>query len=102
MTEHGPVPEPDAGHLDLVMDAAGGGWVDWGVPHDRLVCDERMCRLFGLDPGTFDQRPASFWVVVHPVDRPGVESAVAAALAACSDYSAEYRAVLPDGDVRWV
>jgi serine phosphatase RsbU (regulator of sigma subunit)/PAS domain-containing protein/anti-sigma regulatory factor (Ser/Thr protein kinase) len=102
MPVHGPVPEPDAGHLDLVMDAAGVGWFDWDVLNDHLVFDERMCLLFGIEPETFDHRVGSFWSTLHPVDRPGIESAVAAALAACSDYSAEYRVVLPDGDVRWV
>jgi PAS domain S-box-containing protein len=95
-------PEPLPNHLDLVMAAAEVGWFDWDVRADHLLFDDRMCRLFGIDPETFDHRVASFWATVHPDDVPAVQTAVAAALDTCSDYQAEYRVRLPDGRVRWV
>jgi PAS domain S-box-containing protein len=89
-------------HLDLVMAAAGVGWFDWDPRLDHLVFDERACRLFGIDPETFDHRVASFWERVHPEDVADVEAAVQHALETCGSYEAEYRVVLPGGDVRWV
>ncbi|MEO7980083.1 MAG: hypothetical protein ABI807_04250, partial [Sporichthyaceae bacterium] len=56
-----PGAEPGPVHLDLVMAAGGVGWFDWDVTADHLVFDDRMCRLFGIDPETFDHRVASFW-----------------------------------------
>jgi PAS domain S-box-containing protein len=84
------------------MAAGGLGWFDWQVPVDHLALDPRAYELFGFDRETFDHRVASFWKVLHPEDRPGVEAAVQAALESCSDYVAEYRVVLPGGAVRWV
>jgi PAS domain-containing protein/anti-sigma regulatory factor (Ser/Thr protein kinase) len=94
--------EPGRLHRDLVMAAAGVGWFDWDVRADHLVFDERMCRLFGIDPENFDHRVASFWATLYPDDKASVEVAVAEALEVCGDYSAEYRVLLPGGAVRWV
>ncbi len=89
-------------HRDLVMAAAGVGWFDWDLRSDHLDFDERMCRLFGIDPATFDHRVDSFWAALYPEDRPSVEALVTEALEACGDYLAEYRVALPGGAVRWV
>ena len=99
---------PDGGderggpHRDLVMAAAGVGWFDWDLRSDHLDFDERMCRLCGIDPATFDHRVDSFWATLYPEDRPSVEALVTEALEACGDYLAEYRVALPGGAVRWV
>ncbi len=100
----GPAAEPGPGdrRVDLVMAAGGLGWFDWQVRVDHLELDARAHELYGLDAESFDHRVGSFWKVVHPEDRPGVEATVQAALDACSDYLAEHRVVLPDGAVRWV
>ncbi len=89
-------------HRELVMAAAGVGWFDWDVRADHLDFDERMCRLFGIDPATFDHRVASFWAALYPEDLPSVEALVTEALEACDDFVAEHRVALPDGAVRWV
>jgi PAS domain-containing protein len=89
-------------HRDLVMAAAGVGWFDWDLRAEHLDFDERMCRLCGIDPATFDHRVDSFWATLYPEDRPSVEALVTEALEACGDYLAEYRVALPGGAVRWV
>jgi PAS domain S-box-containing protein len=88
--------------LDLALEAAELGVFDWEVRADHLVFDDRLCRLFGIDPGTFDHRVASFWATLHPEDRPAVETAVTAALESCGEYDSEYRVIHADGSVRWV
>ena len=89
-------------HRDLVMAAAGVGWFDWDVRADQLDFDDRTCRLFGIDPRTFDHRVATFWAALYPDDIASVETLVAEALETCGDYAAEYRVALPGGAVRWV
>ncbi|MCY7372246.1 MAG: SpoIIE family protein phosphatase [Spirochaetaceae bacterium] len=99
-----PVPDDDGGriHLDLVMAAAEMGSFDWDIREDVLVWDERICRIFGIDPETFDARIATFWAALVAEDVPAVESAVEIAIATCGEYEAEYRVRHPDGTVRWV
>src|SRR5688500_18750466 len=70
-------------HRDLVMAAAGVGWFDWDVRADHLDLDERTCRLFGIDPATFDHRVATFWAALYPEDLPSVEVLVSEALESC-------------------
>jgi PAS domain S-box-containing protein len=87
----------------VAVDAAGVGSFDWDVSTGVLFWDERFGVLFGYDqeeglrPGT-----ASFPSRVHPEDLPRVNAAMAAAIATCGDYSAEYRVVHPNGRVLWV
>jgi PAS domain S-box-containing protein len=43
----------------------------------------------------------AFLEIVHPQDRALVDQAVKQALEEGSDYRVEFRAILPDGTVRW-
>ncbi len=101
---HGASPAADAGgaHLDLVLAAAEVGTFDWDVRTDVLVWDDRLCRIFGLDPEHFDNRIETFFTAVLPEDVPAVETAIESAMATCSEYSAEYRIRRPDGTLRWI
>ncbi len=99
-----PRPDADAGgtHLDLVLEAAEVGAFDWDVRADVLVWDDRVCRLFGIDPATFDGRIATFFAAVLPEDASTVEATMRAAVEACGEYSAEYRIRRADGAIRWI
>lgn len=94
--------EPGRLHLDLVLEAADVGSFDWDVRADVLTWDDRICRIFGIDPSDFGGRIASFAEVVLPEDLPGVQRAMQVAIDTCGDYAAEYRIRRPDGTVRWV
>lgn len=93
---------PRQTHLDLVLEAADVGTFDWHIPTGRLVWDDRLCRLFGIDPGEFDGDVGTFLRAVLPEDMAGVRAAMQAAIDSCGDYEAEYRIRRPDGSVRWV
>jgi PAS domain S-box-containing protein len=94
--------DPERVRLDLIMTAAQVGTFDWDITEDVLVWDERIFRLFGLDPAGFDGRIATFWATLLPEDVRGTEEAVARAIETCGRYAAEYRIRLPDGSVRWI
>lgn len=92
----------DRDSWDLALDAAGVGAFMWDLASDRLLWDGRMLELFGLDETTFGADIESFYRCVHPDDLIRVSGALERAITTCSDYVAEYRVLLPDGDLRWI
>ncbi|MFI5955003.1 SpoIIE family protein phosphatase [Cryptosporangium sp. NPDC051539] len=102
-----PVPGADSrdlllGRLELALEASGVGSFDWHLDSGELIWDDRLCRLFGFDPATFDRRITTFYDALHPDDRDRVQHLVERAVAECGGYEAEYRVVRPDGTERWV
>lgn len=87
--------------LSLVLDAADLGFWDWDIKTDQLNWSERCLALFGLprDTGMTYER---FLQMLHPEDRDRTNRAVRAALDEYRKYDIEYRAVWPDGEVRWI
>lgn len=98
----GRYPGIDPARFDLILSAADVGSFDWDMVHDRLDWDDRLCRIFGVEPGEFGGNIGTFYDLVLPEDLPDVTDAIELAIAQCGDYRAEYRVVHPDGTVRWV
>jgi two-component system, LuxR family, sensor kinase FixL len=87
--------------MTLAAEAAGFGVWMWSIPRNQIWGSERWLRLFGFAPDAF----VSFEMVmqrIHPDDRQRVEREVRRALDDRSDYTADYRVVLPDDTQRWV
>jgi PAS domain S-box-containing protein len=80
-----------AGHL--------GVW-DWNVQKNVMVWDDRMCAMYGLDPGKFAGSYAAWVAGIHPEDASAVNGRVREALRGRTDFDAEFRAVRADGAVR--
>jgi serine phosphatase RsbU (regulator of sigma subunit) len=87
---------------ELAIDAAGIGSFDWDLVGGRLVWDDRLQQLFGFAPGEFDQTIAAFAGRLHPDDRDRTLESLQAAIDTVGEYDAEFRVVLPSGEVRWV
>jgi PAS domain S-box-containing protein len=86
----------------LAIDAAGVGAFDWDLVTRELRWDDRLLELFGLDRETFAGDIEAFNTAVHPDDLPRVTQALQTAIASCGRYAAEYRIILPNGDLRWI
>jgi PAS domain S-box-containing protein len=86
----------------LAMDAGGVGAFDWDLVTGELRWDERLLELFGLDRDSFGGTIDAFNAAVHPEDRDRVTEALRATIDSCGTFAAEYRVILPDGDVRWI
>ncbi len=56
--------------------------------------------MLGIPPGSIEPTPALFYSIVHPSDRDPVRKACGDAIAARTPYSADFRAILPDGAIR--
>ncbi|MFC7044845.1 PAS domain S-box protein [Halobacteriaceae archaeon GCM10025711] len=83
--------------------ASIGNW-DWDLRTDDLRWSDEIYRLFGVEPGAFEETFQAFMRFVHPDDRSAVEEAVEEALAGSDGetYGVDHRIVRPDGEVRYV
>ncbi len=87
---------------EVALEAAGIGSFDWDLRTDRLDWDARLMELFGFAPEEFKPHIDTGFERIHGDDMPAVEAAIAAAIASCGDYRAEFRVVLPQQQERWV
>ena len=86
----------------LATDAAEVGAFDLDLVTGELRWDDRLLDLFGLDRVTFSGSMESFNKAVHPEDLPRVLAALDVAVQTCGEYAAEYRILLPHGELRWI
>jgi serine phosphatase RsbU (regulator of sigma subunit)/PAS domain-containing protein len=89
-------------HVEPALEAARIGSFDWDVVTGRLTWDDRLLQIFGFDRASFGGTIDAFIGRCHPEDRARTMQAIQAALDACGEFHAEYRVVLPSGEVRWV
>ncbi|WP_282945096.1 SpoIIE family protein phosphatase [Cellulomonas endometrii] len=94
--------EADRVRWQLAITAGGVGSFDWDLQTGLLEWDDQLHALFGVAPGEFARSIEAFDALVHPDDRGRVHEALQDAIAACSEYTAEYRVVHPDAATRWV
>lgn len=87
---------------ELAVDAARIGTFDWDLETSALRFDDRLLELFGLDRERFGGSIEAFNERVHPEDLPRVSQALEAAIETCGGYAAEYRILLPGGEVHWI
>ena len=87
--------------LGLAASAAGIAMWEWDVVKDRMRVSSIGRQLYGVE-STDDIDYARFDRKLHPDDRLRVRRAIDAALCGHEPFAAEYRAVLPDGSLRWI
>jgi PAS domain S-box-containing protein len=81
--------------------ANAGSW-DWQIESDELHWSERLPTLFGLPPGSGKGSRDALLQRVHPEDRERATAAAQACLERRAEYNIEFRAVWPDGSLRWL
>ncbi|MDT3735631.1 MAG: PAS domain S-box protein [Denitratisoma sp.] len=87
--------------LALVMRGTSDGIWDWNVALDRYYVSPRYRELLGYSEDELPNRRSSFLDIVHPDDRPAVESAVSRHFKQRIPYDVEYRMRHKDGGYRW-
>ncbi|MDO9709317.1 PAS domain S-box protein [Paracraurococcus lichenis] len=89
--------------LQLALEAGGMGHWSWDLLSDRVEMDARVAALFGLDPAGEPPGGAEALSRVHPDDAPGLNAAIATAVAAGNGtFGHQFRIVHRDGAVRWL
>jgi PAS domain S-box-containing protein len=87
--------------LRLAQEVARIGTYEWDIQTDVMRWTPEMEALYGLQPGGFGKTYAEWVRLIHPDDRPQTEEAVRKALQQ-GTLETEFRAVWPDGTVRWL
>ena len=77
-----------------------GTW-NWDLVSGCLEWSPRAKAMFGMDADT-EVTHERFLAALEPDDRDAAEAAIRESLAAGTDCDLEYRAVWPDGTVRWI
>lgn len=88
--------------LRMATDAGQVGIWDWDITGNRVEWSDRVYQMYGMAPGSETGGLEGFRSRVHPEDWPRVQAAMAAALEGGPPYEVEFRAVRPDGALRWV
>ena len=87
--------------MELAANAADLGMWMWDVPRDEIWITDKGRALFGF--GASEKIDLDrFKNVLHPEDRQRVLEALENTLRTGADYEAEYRVMLPQGQLRWI
>lgn len=87
--------------LRMAVEGAELGAWDWNLRSGEIEWSARCRELFGIT-GDGPLRYEDFRGALHPDDRDRVDAAVRATLEEGDAFDVEYRAVWPDGSVRWI
>ncbi|MGI8906138.1 MAG: PAS domain S-box protein [Candidatus Sumerlaeaceae bacterium] len=77
-----------------------GTW-DWDVASDRITWSDELYRLFGVPRGDVEPTREVFFSLLHPDDRPLVQTAIGEALSGRMPCNVEFRLLTSDGAVRF-
>jgi PAS domain S-box-containing protein len=84
----------------LAVCSANIGIWDLDVPQNKLVWDDRMCQLYGIQKEDFSSDFESWEKCFYPEDADHFYSAMQMALHGEKEFDTEFRIVRPDGTIR--
>lgn len=87
---------------NLAIKAANLAVWDYDVINNRLVWDERVFTLYGVQQGEYPPVYESWLKMLHPDDVQSADQTIKAALRGENDYNTEFRVLLSDGSVRYI
>ena len=89
--------------LQLAAQAAKLGIWDWDIGQNRLIWDEQMYKIYGLEPSQTGETLETWQKTLHPADLEQANLAWMAALKGERDFKdAIFRVIHPDGSIHWV
>ncbi|HEY9658835.1 MAG TPA: histidine kinase dimerization/phospho-acceptor domain-containing protein, partial [Allocoleopsis sp.] len=78
-----------------------GNW-SFHIPTQKIVWSEGLFHIFGLDPSQPEPSYADYLQHhIHPDDRAKLERCIVQAIRDKTGYTVDYRAILPDGSIRY-
>jgi signal transduction histidine kinase len=88
-------------HADLEQLLEAGSW-DYDVTSGTVEWSAGQCRLYGVDPITFEATYDAWFAMVHPDDREMISRTMAEAIELVDDYGFDHRFLRHgDGALRW-
>jgi len=88
--------------LELATQSAHMGIWDYNPVEDRLILDDRLCEIYGIDPTVAQWRLEDWQNCLHPEDRLTAIAEVEAALTEAHEYHTEFRVITTAGDIRYI
>lgn len=89
--------------LRLALEAGRMGVWRADVATQKTIWDEAQCRIYGVDPATFEPTDERFFALVHVEDRERLRAESGAVVASGQSFDGEFRIVRADtGQTRWV
>jgi two-component system, sensor histidine kinase and response regulator len=88
--------------LDLALKSAAVGTWDWNLAESRVVWDDYIHAVYGLNPGTFGGDYTSFERLLVPEDRERVSREVMRAIEGKAEFDTTFEVVWPDGSHHFV
>ncbi|HYG14194.1 MAG TPA: PAS domain-containing protein, partial [Bacteroidia bacterium] len=89
--------------LSLAVEAAKLGIWDWDLQTGKLLWDRGMYRIFGIDPGDFNEDYEAFEKTLHPDDKKRVFDSVQETISGVKgDFSETFRIHSKSGEVKYV
>lgn len=88
--------------LRLALSAAQLATWDWNLQSGTLIWNDEHYRMLGYEPGAVVPNYHAWVDRMHPDDIVSTEAKIRECMAAGSVYTAEFRALCPDGTVRWL
>ena len=89
--------------FQLAHSAAKAWWWQFDLATKKLTRSRDVSEIYGLAPGSM--RPDDFQEardLVHPDDRHKLDEMLSAAAAGETEREAEFRIIMPDGNIRWM
>lgn len=87
--------------LRLAQEVAQIGSFDWNLVTGEVNWSSTLAAIYGLRPGQFPRRYDEYIQLIHPEDRAYVAELLKESNET-GEGSGEWRALWPDGDVRWI
>ena len=88
--------------LRMALSAANMGTWEWDITNQKVTWSDNKEVMFGLDKGSFDGTYEAFINCIHPEDRDFVSNSIQQAVDGIGEHEIEFRAVMPDGSIRWI
>ena len=94
--------EPHGEWQARALSAGAAGTWEWDRGTGIVEWDPALEALYGLEPGSFGGSLEDWLALVHPGDRDEVLARLEETIASSSGHFLLFRAVRPDGAVRWI
>lgn len=87
---------------NLAIQAAKLAVWEWDATNDKLIWDDRVYELYGVEQEKFPANYEAWLNLLHPEDVDNANRTINSAINDQQDYQTEFRIVLPDGSIKYI
>jgi PAS domain S-box-containing protein len=89
------------GRRNMALSAGNLGSWDWDIARGSCLWDEGLCRIFGVDPATFEVSFDNVRARFHPDDWRRLTATFSEVTPVQTSWRTDFRIVRRDGELRW-